>query len=84
MRRFLRWLLQWPYGEELSRLEGEISELKGRLEVTHYRMREMYWEEKAKEAAYGLIALLIDEIKNADPENEKIQMIESATGMVKS
>lgn len=53
-QKFRMWLAAaiWPEAAE------KIAELEGRLKTTHSRMREMYWEERAKEAAYGKIAAL--------------------------
>lgn len=58
----------------------ELAELESRLKTVHLRMQEMYWEEKAKHAALGLIELLQEEIHRLDPENEVLRKIREMAG----
>ena len=58
----------------------KIEELESRLKATHVRMQDMYWEEKSKHAALGLIELLQEEIYRLDPENDLLKKIRAAAG----
>lgn len=56
--KFGRWLMArlWP------RWENDVSILEARLATCHKRMREMYWDEKAKEMEASRIAGLEDAV----------------------
>jgi hypothetical protein len=60
--------------------QRKIEELEGRLKTTHLRMQDLYWEEKARQAALGLIELLQEEIFRLDPENDLLKKIRAAAG----
>jgi hypothetical protein len=78
MKRIRKWIQRWIYVEELKESERKIGELNKRMEVTHKRMQEMYWDERSKNASLGLIELLQEEIHRIDPENELLQKIRAA------
>jgi hypothetical protein len=59
--RLRKWLACWIWPE----FKEEIEQLTARLATTHQRMREMYWDEKAKELAKARIAGLEDSLDRA-------------------
>jgi hypothetical protein len=71
--------LVWPeMVQAASETQRKIEELEGRLKATHTRMQDLYWEEKARQAALGMIELLQEEIYRLDPENELLKKIRAA------
>lgn len=75
--------LVWPEMVQAAKdTQKRIEELEGRLKATHERMQEMYWEEKARQAALGMVELLQEEIYRLDPENELLRKIREAVAGV--